>query len=75
MIYDVEVVTLNAMKSQKRTTRESWDLRVLLETHLGRISVQEHREETSMHNFDVARSNALKNQRTQRESGDMRVLL
>ena len=37
---DVEVVAWNAMKNQ-RTPKESCDLRALLETHRGLISVQE----------------------------------
>ena len=58
MISDVAVVKSNAMKIQ-RTPIKSGDLRALLETHQGFLSVQEHREETLIHNVDVAKSNAV----------------
>ena len=58
----------------RRTLMKSCDLRVLLEIHRGLLSVQEHREETLIHDVDVATFNAMRNQRTQRKSGDLRVL-
>ena len=58
----------------QRTWRESCDLRVLLETHWGLISVQEHREETLIYDVEVVKSNAMKNQRALKGSGDQRAL-
>ena len=57
-----------------RPLMKSCDLRALLETRRGLIFVQEHEEETSIHDVDVARSNAMKNQRTLRKSSDLRAL-
>ena len=45
-----------------------------METHRGLRFVQEHGEETLIHDVDVARSNAMKNQRTLRKSCDLRAL-
>ena len=49
------------------------DLRALLETHRGFLSVQEHGEETLIDDVDVVKPNATKNQRTWREFGDQRA--
>ena len=46
-----------------------------METHPGLISVQEHREEALIYNVDVVKYNAMKIQRTLRESCDLRALL
>ena len=59
----------------QRTSGESCDLGALLETHRGFLSVQEQREETLVHDVDVAKSNAMKHQRTLRTSCDLRALL
>ena len=45
-----------------------------METHEGLLSVQEHREETLIYDVEVVKSNAMKNQRTPRGSGDQRAL-
>ena len=58
MIYDVEVVKLNAMTNQ-RSLRGSCDRRALLETHRGILSVQEHREETLIYDVEVVKYNAM----------------
>ena len=59
----------------QRTLRESFDLRALLETHRGLLCVQEHREETLIHDVDVAKANATKHQRTLRDICDLRARL
>ena len=74
MVYDVEVVECDSMKNQ-RTPRGSGDPRARLETRRGILSVQEHREETSIYGVEVVKSNAMKNRRTPRGSGDQRALL
>ena len=56
LIYDVDVVKLNAMKHQ-RTQRGSGGLRALWETHRRFPSVQEHREETLIDDAGVVTSN------------------
>ena len=48
---------------------------VLLETHWGFLSVQEHRDETLISDVEVVKSNAMKNRRTLIKSGDLRALL
>ena len=58
----------------QRTLRESCDLRALLETHRVLLSVQEHRGDTLIYGVDVVKSNAMKNQRTPRGSGDQGAL-
>ena len=51
----------------QRTPIKSGDLTVLLETHWGFLSVQEHREETLIYDVDVVTSNAMqKSKNTER---------
>ncbi len=71
-IYDVDVVKSYAMRIQ-RNPRVFCDLRALLETHRGLLSVQEHREEMMIHDVDAVKSHATKNQRNPRVSCGMGV--
>ena len=52
----------------------SGDLRALLETHWGLLSVPEHRGEMWIYDVDVAKSDALKIQRNPSVSCDLRAL-
>ena len=44
----------------QRTPKESYDPRVLLETHRGLLSVQEHREETLIYDVEVVECDSMK---------------
>ena len=43
----------------QRTPVKSGDLMALLDSHWGLLSVQEHREETSIYDVEVGKSNAM----------------
>ena len=58
-IYDVDAVQSYAMKIQ-RNPRVCCDLRALLETHWGALSVQEHRGQMWIYDADVVKSDAPK---------------
>ena len=73
-IYDVDVVRSDAMKNP-RNPRVCCDLRALLETHWGLLSLQEYRGEMWIGDVDVVHSDAMKNQRNPRVSGDQGGLL
>ena len=59
----------------QRSLSESFDSRVLLETHRGLLSVREHKEETSIYDVDVVESNAMKVQRISGGLDDQRFVL
>ena len=58
-MYDVDVVKSDAMKNP-RTPRACCDLRALLETHWGFLSVQEHRGDMWIYGVDVVNYEAMK---------------
>ena len=45
----------------QRALKKWYDLRALWESHRGLLSVQEHGEETVIHDIDVAKYNAMTN--------------
>ena len=59
MICELVLYSVTLLQNQS-TTSESYDLRVLLETHRGLLSVQEHREESLVYDVDVVKSDAMK---------------
>ena len=72
-ICDVDVAKSDALRI-RRSPSVSCDLRVLVETHWGLLSVQEHGRDMWIYDVEVVKSDALKIQRNLRVSGDQEGL-